>query len=150
MISDTQTVYLQIHKKRDSKIGLGKCVTKCPTVLESCLIWCISLVCIIWPKEAMPTTHCDGDVTCVNILPSSSLAIQNSIWKSHQIGISSFCTSNQGRRLLHSYLISSSNLALRRAQTGRSRFNESGAPAPNSYANFAQAVMKPSRTLFSH
>lgn len=68
----------------------------------------------------MPTTPRDGDVNCVNIFLLPCLAIQNPIWKSHQIGISS-CTSNQSRWLLHSYLISCNNLASCRAQTGRNR-----------------------------
>lgn len=84
----------------------------------------------------MSTARRDGDVNCVNIFLLPCLAIQNPIWKSHQIGISSFCTSNQSRRLLHSYLISSSNLASRRAQTGRNR-TISGDLAPTSATNNA-------------
>lgn len=112
------------NKRRNTT--MSKTSTHClePNLTQSCKLQLFNLMFLLFitlPRGHDSPTPRNGDVNSVNIFLLPCLAIQNPIRKSHQIGISSFCTSNQSRRLLHSYLIGSNNLTSRRAQTGRNR-----------------------------
>lgn len=116
----------QMSEERSNNIGEGIILSNAPLhcpysqTLPS-LINSVMFLLFISCAEVMPTTPRDRDVSSVNMSPLPYVAIENPIWKSHQIWISSFFTSNRSRRLLHSYLISTINLAYCRAQTGRNR-----------------------------
>lgn len=114
----------QMSEERSNNIGEGIILSNAPihcpySQTLASLINSVMFLLFISCTEVMPTTPRDRDVSSVNMSPLPYVAIENPIWKSHQIWIS-FFTSNQSR-LLHSYLISSINLAYCRAQTGRNR-----------------------------
>lgn len=79
--------------------------------LCSCYSSFVCFYCFQHFPVVMSVSKWDVDFNSINAVVLPSLSIQNPTWKAHQIGISSFCTSNQSRRLLHSYLISSNNLS---------------------------------------